>query len=157
MLSLHEANGYEEFISPLLVKRESLFGTGHLPKFAAEIFSSDRELFLIPTSEVNLVSQFKNRIFSFEELPKKLVSFSPCFRKEAGAAGKLSHGLLRMHQFLKVELVKLVSEESEEEEFRELLSSATEVLKKLKLPHRVIRLGKKELSFSAAEGFDIEV
>ncbi|MEA5519330.1 serine--tRNA ligase [Limnoraphis robusta] len=158
MLDTHTSNGYVEVMPPLLVNSTSLQGTGQLPKFAEESFKcSDDDLWLIPTSEVPVVNFYRDEILDAEQLPIYHCSFTPCFRREAGSYGKDTRGLIRLHQFNKVELVKLVNPETSEEEHEKLVQDAEGILQALKLPYRVIELCTGDLGFSAAKCYDIEV
>ncbi len=161
MLDLHtKERGYLEIIPPYLVLPETLVGTGQLPKFAGDLFktgTADRELYLIPTAEVPLTCLHRDEILEADELPKKFVAFTPCFRSEAGSYGKDVRGLIRQHQFHKVELVKLVSEESSMDELEGMVSDAEEVLKRLELPYQVVLLSSGDMGFGSAKTYDIEV
>ncbi|WP_413162434.1 serine--tRNA ligase [Capilliphycus salinus ALCB114379] len=158
MLDTHTSNGYVEVMPPLLVNSTSLQGTGQLPKFAEESFKcSDDDLWLIPTSEVPVVNFYRDEILDGEQLPIYHCSFTPCFRREAGSYGKDTRGLIRLHQFNKVELIKLVHPETSEEEHEKLVRDAEGILQALKLPYRVIELCTGDLGFSAAKCYDIEV
>ncbi|MEB3282655.1 MAG: serine--tRNA ligase [Lyngbya sp.] len=158
MLDTHISNGYVEVMPPLLVNSTSLQGTGQLPKFAEESFKcSEDDLWLIPTSEVPVVNFYRDEILDGEQLPIYHCSFTPCFRREAGSYGKDTRGLIRLHQFNKVELVKLVHPETSEEEHQKLVQDAEGILQALKLPYRVIELCTGDLGFSAAKCYDIEV
>ena len=158
MLDTHTANGYVEVMPPLLVNSTSLQGTGQLPKFAEESFKcSEDDLWLIPTSEVPVVNLYRDEIIDGEQLPVYHCSFTPCFRREAGSYGKDTRGLIRLHQFNKVELVKLVNPETSEAEHEKLVQDAEGILQALKLPYRVLELCTGDLGFSAAKCYDIEV
>lgn len=159
MLQTHIENGYEEVNVPFMVNAESLFGTGNLPKFEADLFKlpGERDFYLIPTSEVPVTNIYRDEILEAKELPKKFVCYSPCFRSEAGSYGRDTRGMIRQHQFEKVELVKLVSAESSYDELETLVESAESILKALKLPYRVVNLCGGDLSFSSAKTYDIEV
>jgi seryl-tRNA synthetase len=161
MLDLHtKERGYLEIIPPYLVLPETLVGTGQLPKFAGDLFktgTADRELYLIPTAEVPLTCLHRDEILEADELPKKFVAFTPCFRSEAGSYGKDVRGLIRQHQFHKVELVKLTSAESSSEEHEGMVSDAEEVLKRLELPYQVVLLATGDMGFGSAKTYDIEV
>jgi seryl-tRNA synthetase len=161
MLDLHTVEkGYKEVIPPYLVNANALVGTGQLPKFEADLFKThagDRELYLIPTSEVPLTNIHAQEILEKADLPKKYVAFSPCFRSEAGSYGKDVRGLIRNHQFHKVELVKFSAPESSMEELESMVSDAEEVLKRLELPYRVVVLSTEAMGFSSAKTYDIEV
>ncbi len=159
MLQTHIDTGYEEVNVPFLVNAESLFGTGNLPKFEADLFKlpGERDFYLIPTSEVPVTNIYRDEILDANELPKKFVCYSPCFRSEAGSYGRDTRGMIRQHQFEKVELVKLVAAETSYDELESLLESAESILKALKLPFRVVNLCGGDLSFSSAKTYDIEV
>lgn len=158
MLDRHTKAGYTEVMPPLLVNTASLTGTGQLPKFAEESFKCDADdLWLIPTSEVPVVNLYRDEILNADRLPIYHCSYTPCFRREAGAYGKDTRGLIRLHQFNKVELVKLVRPETSEVEHQKLLADAEGVLQALKLPYRVIELCTGDLGFAAAKCYDIEV
>jgi len=160
MLDLQVARGYTEVIPPYLVTAETLTGTGQLPKFEGDLFKTsagERELYLIPTAEVPLTNLHRDEILEAAELPRKYVAFTPCFRSEAGSYGKDVRGLIRLHQFHKVELVKLTAAESSMDELESMTADAEEVLKRLGLPYRVVVLSTGDMGFSAAKTYDIEV
>jgi seryl-tRNA synthetase len=159
MMDLHSReHGYDEVIPPYMVNRASLTGTGQLPKFAEDVFQvSGSDYFLIPTAEVPVTNFYRDEILSLEQLPVNFVAYSPCFRSEAGAAGRDTRGLIRLHQFHKVELVKLVAPEHSYEELEKLTSHAEKVLQLLELPYRVVKLCTGDLGFSAAMTYDLEV
>jgi seryl-tRNA synthetase len=159
MLDLHTAeHGYTEILPPFMINREAMTGTGQLPKFEDDMFwIPAKDFFLAPTAEVPLTNLFMNEILNEDDLPVLYTAYTPCFRKEAGAAGRDSRGLIRQHQFNKVELVKFVKPERSYEELDSLLAAAEEVLKRLELPYRVVRLASGDLGFSSACTFDIEV
>ena len=158
MLDRHIKAGYVEVIPPLLVNTESLTATGQLPKFAEESFKCDQDdLWLIPTSEVPVVNLYRGEILTAEQLPIYHCSFTPCFRREAGSYGKDTRGLIRLHQFNKVELVKLVHPSTSEAEHEQLVQDAEGVLQALKLPYRAIALCTGDLGFAAAKTYDLEV
>ena len=160
MLDLHGSRGYREIIPPYLVTADTLTGTGQLPKFEGDLFKTtagDRDLYLIPTAEVPLTILHRDEILTAEELPKKYVAFTPCFRSEAGSYGKDVRGLIRQHQFHKVELVKLTTPESSMDELEGMVQDAEEVLKRLGLPYRVVALSTGDMGFAAAKTYDIEV
>ena len=157
-LNLHTQNGYQEISPPLLVNRRSMFNTGQLPKLEEDMYCLEKDnLFLIPTAEVPLTNLHCDEILDAKNLPLKYVAYSPCFRREAGSYGKETKGLIRVHQFDKVELVKFVSQESSYDELEFLLRDAENVLQKLELPYRVVLLCTGELSFASAKCYDIEV
>ncbi len=160
MLDLHGSRGYREVIPPYLVTAETLTGTGQLPKFEDDLFKTragDRDLYLIPTAEVPLTILHGGEILDAAELPKKYVAFTPCFRSEAGSYGKDVRGLIRQHQFHKVELVKLTTAETSMDELEGMVADAEEVLKRLALPYRVVVLSTGDMGFAAAKTYDIEV
>jgi seryl-tRNA synthetase len=159
MLDLHtREHGYTELFPPFLVNGASMTGTGQLPKFAAEMFKVEgEELYLIPTAEVPVTNYHREEILDGRLLPLKYAAYSACFRAEAGAAGKDTRGLIRHHQFNKVELVKFTRPEESDDELESLLRDAEEVLRRLELPYRVIVLCTGDLGFAAAKTYDIEV
>jgi seryl-tRNA synthetase len=161
MLDLHtKQRGYREMIPPYLVTAETLVGTGQLPKFEAELFKTragDKDLYLIPTAEVPLTALHRDEILEAGDLPRKYVAFTPCFRSEAGSYGKDVRGLIRQHQFHKVELVKLTTPETSPAELESMVSDAEEVLKRLGLPYRVVLLCTGDMGFWSAKTYDIEV
>ena len=159
MLDLHtREHGYEELRVPYLVTPEALTGTGQLPKFAEESYWSERDdLWLIPTAEVPVTNLHRDEILDGDDLPVKYTAYSPCFRREAGAAGKDTRGLLRVHQFDKVELVRLERPEGSREALDELTAHAEKVLQILDLPYRVVCLATGDLGFSSAMTLDLEV
>ena len=158
MLNLHtEAHGYTESAVPLLVNDSTMYGTGQLPKFAEDLFRTSDGRWLIPTAEVPVTNIFRGEILDGAKLPICYTAHTPCFRKEAGAHGRDTRGLIRQHQFNKVELVKFVRPEDSEAELETLLADAEGILKALKLPYRVVDLCTGDIGFSAARTFDIEV
>lgn len=160
MLDLHtEKHGYKEIFPPFIVNRDSMTGTGQLPKFEEDAFKlyNNTDYFLIPTAEVPVTNLHRNEILSKEDLPIYYVAYSGCFRAEAGSAGRDTRGLIRQHQFNKVELVKFTDAESSMEELEKLTADAEEVLKLLILPYRVVSLCTGDLGFSSAKTYDIEV
>lgn len=159
MLDLHTTkHGYEEMLPPFLVNRESMTGTGQLPKFEDDLFHIEGvDYFLIPTAEVPVTNIHRGEILTAAELPVSYAAYTPCFRKEAGAYGKDTRGLIRQHQFNKVELVKFAHPDNSYDELETLLSHAEEVLKLLGLHYRVVELCTGDLGFSAAKTYDIEV
>ncbi|MCK4837642.1 MAG: serine--tRNA ligase [Desulfobulbaceae bacterium] len=161
MLDLHtQRHGYEEVLPPFLVNTETMTATGQLPKFADDLFKtsvSDRDLWLIPTAEVPVTNIHRDETLAEKELPIKYCAYTPCFRSEAGSYGKDTRGLIRQHQFDKVELVKFTSPETSDRELEILLADAEEVLQLLELPYRVVLLCSGDLGFSAAKTYDIEV
>ncbi len=159
MLDLHTTeHGYTEIMPPLMVNRDAMTGTGQLPKFEDDMFHIPaKDFFLIPTAEVPVTNLMMNEILDEKELPKYFVAYTPCFRKEAGSAGRDTRGLIRQHQFNKVELVKLAKQEDSYEELDKLLANAEKVLQLLEIPYRVVRLCGGDLGFSSAMTYDIEV
>ena len=158
MLDIHSKNGYQEILPPALVNSESLLASGQLPKFAEESFKcSDDDLWLTPTAEVPLTSFHREEIISSEKLPIKYVAYSPCFRREAGSYGRDTRGLIRLHQFNKVELYWFVKPEESTKAHLQITSDAESVLKALELPYRVLDLCTGDLGFSAVRTYDLEV
>jgi seryl-tRNA synthetase len=159
MLDLHtRERGYQEIIPPFLVNRETMTGTGQLPKFEDELFRIvDPDWFLIPTAEVPLTNIHKGEILEQERLPIRYVAYTPCFRREAGSYGQDVRGLIRQHQFNKVELVKLAEPQSSYDELEKMVQDAEEVLRRLKIPYRVVELCTGDLGFAAVKTYDIEV
>ncbi len=158
MLDLHTGeHGYTEVLPPFMVNRKSMTGTGQLPKFEEDLFRIDKtDYFLIPTAEVPVTNIHRDEILSDKELPIYYVAYSPCFRAEAGSYGKDTRGLIRQHQFNKVELVKFAKPESSYEELEKLTLNAEEVLKRLKIPYRTVCLCTADLGFSSAKTYDVE-
>lgn len=153
-----EKHGYEELFPPYMVNRNSMIGTGQLPKFEEDAFRvSNNDFFLIPTAEVPVTNFYRNEVLRGEDLPIKHVAYSACFRAEAGSAGRDTRGIIRQHQFNKVEMVKFTKPEQSYEELEKLTNDAEDVLKGLKLPYRVVRICKGDLGFTAALKYDIEV
>ena len=157
MLDEHAKRGYREVFPPVVVNRDSMTGTGQLPKFEEDAFKTDNDLFLIPTAEVPVTNLHRDEILSLDEMPLTYAAFSPCFRLEAGSHGQDTRGLIRQHQFNKVELVKFTTPESSDEEHQALTADAAAILEKLQLHHRVVELCTGDLGFSAARCFDLEV
>ncbi|MDF2607803.1 MAG: seryl-tRNA synthetase [Bacillales bacterium] len=159
MLDLHvDQHGYEEFLPPFLVNRASMVGTGQLPKFEEDAFRIESDdYFLIPTSEVPVTNYHRDEILTNEDLPKYYAAYSACFRSEAGSAGRDTRGLIRQHQFNKVELVKFVKPEESYEELEKLTNNAEKVLQLLGLPYQVLSMCTADLGFTAAKKYDIEV
>tara|TARA_B100002051_G_C16718461_1_gene630878 strand:+ start:798 stop:2063 length:1266 start_codon:yes stop_codon:yes gene_type:complete len=163
MLDIHtQINGYKEISPPLIASEETMYGTGQLPKFENDQFEikldkNDDRKFLIPTAEVILTNMNKNQILKFSDLPLRLVASTPCFRKEAGSYGKDTKGMIRQHQFYKVELVSIVENSNCLDELERMTNCATMVLDKLKLPYRKIILCSGDMGFSAEKTYDIEV
>lgn len=159
MLDLHtEGQGYTEILPPFMANRDAMTGTGQLPKFEDDMFYVPaKDFFLIPTAEVPVTNLRSNEIIEPEDMPVYYTAYTPCFRKEAGSAGRDTRGLIRQHQFNKVEMVKLAYPENSYEELEKLTHDAEEVLQKLGIPYRVVRLCSGDLGFSAAMTYDIEV
>lgn len=169
MLDLHcENQGYTECYVPYLVNHDSLYGTGQMPKFAEDLFHTsldgdadgdnvNRKFCLIPTAEVPLTNMVRDVILDVKELPIKITAHTPCFRSEAGSAGRDTRGLIRMHQFDKVEMVQIVHPDHSFEALEQLTNDAEEVLKQLELPYRVVALSTGDMGFSAAKTYDLEV
>lgn len=158
MLDLHTTeHGYTEHITPFLVKREICEGTGQLPKFEDDMYRTSDDMFLISTSEITMTNIHRKEILDEKELPKYYTAYSPCFRREAGSYGKDVKGIIRLHQFNKVEMVKITNQESSYDELEKMVNNAEEVLKRLELPYRVIQLCTGDLGFGAAKTYDIEV
>ena len=159
MVDTHtEEHGYREMSTPFMVNRDSMIGTGQLPKFEHDMFHlPSKDYFLVPTAEVPLTNLHRDEIINEESLPIKYTAYTPCFRQEAGSAGRDTRGLIRNHQFDKVELVKFTKPEDSYEELEKLTNNAEEILKKLGLPYRVVLLSTGDLGFSAAKTYDIEV
>lgn len=159
MLDLHtEKQGYTEMSTPFMVNRDSMVGTGQLPKFSEDMYQLERDdFYLVPTAEVPLTNMYRGEILSEDDLPIYITEYTPCFRREAGSAGRDTRGLIRNHQFDKVELVKFVKPETSYDELEKLTMNAREVLDLLKLPYRVVTLCGGDLGFSSAKTYDIEV
>lgn len=159
MLDLHtEKQGYTEMSTPFMVNRDSMIGTGQLPKFSEDMYQLERDdFYLVPTAEVPLTNMYRGEILSEDDLPIYITEYTPCFRREAGSAGRDTRGLIRNHQFDKVELVKFVKPETSYDELEKLTVNAREVLDLLKLPYRVVTLCGGDLGFSSAKTYDIEV
>jgi len=158
MLDLNTSKGYQEVLPPLIVNRESMTGTGQLPKFEMELFKiADPEFYLIPTAEVPVTNIHRNEILKEKDLPIYYTAYTPCFRREAGSYGKDVRGLIRQHQFNKVELVKFVKPEDSIDELESLTKDAEDILQKLELPYRVVALCTGDLGFAAAKTYDLEV
>ena len=158
MLSIHtEEFGYTEVSPPLLVRSETVYGTGQLPKFAGDLYQTGDDYWLIPTAEVPLTSLVADSVCDASELPMRVTAWTPCFRSEAGAAGKDTRGMLRQHQFDKVELVSVTHPDESEAELERMTGCAEEVLKRLELPYRVVTLCTGDIGFAARKTYDIEV
>ena len=158
MLDKHTIeNGYTEMNVPYLVKDDALFGTGNLPKFGEDLFTAGDSHWLIPTAEVPLTNLVREQIINEKELPMRVTSYTPCFRSEAGAAGKDTRGMLRQHQFTKVELVSITTPEDSKQELERMLSSAESILQDLNIHYRVMTLCTGDMGFAANKTYDIEV
>ncbi len=159
MLDLHvDRHGYREIFPPFMVNAESMQGTGQLPKFAEDMFKIEgRDMYLVPTAEVPLTNMHRDEILGEAELPLYFAAYTACFRAEAGSHGRDTRGIIRQHQFNKVEMVKLTSPETSFEELEKLTRDAEEVLQLLGLPYRVMALSTGDLGFSAAKTYDLEV
>ena len=158
MLNFNSKREFTEVSVPSLVNRTALEGTGQLPKFEDDLYKMEgQELFLIPTAEVPVTNLFQDEILPEDKLPIKLTAYTSCFRKEAGAAGRDTRGMIRQHQFHKVELVSIAKPEQSDEIFNEMISCASDILTALELPHRIVTLCTGDLGFSAAKTVDIEV
>ncbi len=158
MLDLHtNENGYTEVNPPALVRDNALYGTGQLPKFEEDLFKMEEGFYLIPTAEVPLTNIVANKVMDEDYLPKRYTAMTWCFRSEAGSAGKDTRGMIRQHQFTKVEMVAVTKPEDSEEEHERMTACAEEVLKRLELPYRVVSLCTGDLGFSAHKTYDIEV
>jgi seryl-tRNA synthetase len=161
MLDLHtREHGYTEVLPPFMVNSDSLYGTGNLPKFAADLFRvphGDKDLWLIPTAEVPVTNLYRDEVLDAARLPISLTAYTPCFRSEAGSYGKDVRGIIRQHQFQKVEMVKFARPEDSYEQLEKLTHDAEEVLQKLGLHYRVVALSTGDISFSSAKTYDIEV
>ncbi|WP_342266553.1 serine--tRNA ligase [Spiroplasma endosymbiont of Villa modesta] len=157
MIDSHLKNGYSEFLPPLIINKENLFGTGQLPKFKDDLFQLNNEQYLIPTAEVPLTNIYRNEIINFSELPIKMCAYTPCFRSEVGSAGRDTRGIIRLHQFNKVELVQIVDPEKSYDALEKLTKNAELILQKLDIPYRVINLCSGDIGFSAAKTYDLEL
>ena len=159
MLDIHTTeNGYEELIPPYMANKDSMTGTGQLPKFAEDMFKLEgMDYYLIPTAEVPVTNYYRDEILDEKNLPIKHCAFSPCFRAEAGSYGRDTRGIIRQHQFHKVELVKFAHPENSFEELEKLTNDAEKILQRLELPYRIITLATGDIGFSSAKTYDIEV
>jgi len=159
MIDMHvEKHGYTEIFPPFITKREVMFGTGQLPKLEDDMYLIEQDdLFLIPTAEVPVTNLHRGEMLSGDDMPIKYTAYTPCFRREAGAYGKDTRGLMRIHQFNKVEMVRFVKPENSYDELESLLADAEEVLQALELPYRVLNLASADLSFAAAKCYDLEI
>ncbi len=153
-----EKQGYEEILPPFMCNSATMTGTGQLPKFKEDMYKCvDEDLYLIPTAEVPVTNIYQNEILSEDDLPKYMTAYTPCFRREAGSAGKDTRGLIRVHQFNKVEMVKLCTPETSKDEHEKLTEDAEDMLKKLNLPFRRVALSTGDIGFSANKCWDLEV
>lgn len=157
MADTHTARGYKEWWLPVMANTETMTGTGQLPKFEDDMFKTREDLYLIPTAEVQLTNLHAGETLAAEELPKHYCAFTPCFREEAGSAGRDTRGLIRVHQFDKVEMVKLCKPEDSFDELEAMTADAENILQQLGLPYRVICLCTADIGFSAAKTYDLEV
>jgi seryl-tRNA synthetase len=159
MLELHtQEHGYREVLPPFLANRDAMTGTGQLPKFEEDLFRiAESDFFLIPTAEVPVTNIHREELLSRDELPIRYVAYTPCFRREAGSYGQDVRGLIRQHQFNKVELVKFAEPEVSYDELEKLVNDAEAVMQRLKLPYRVVELCTGDLGFAAAKTYDLEV
>ncbi len=158
MLDIHvNEHGYQEINVPYLVKEDAMYGTGQLPKFAEDQYKTDDDMWLIPTAEVPLTNLVRQKVLNEESLPLRYTAFTECFRKEAGAAGKDTKGLIRLHQFPKVELVSITKPEDSNKELDRMLGCAEKILKLLELPYRVVLLSTGDIGFSSYKTYDLEV
>lgn len=157
MLDVAHKNGYEEYYLPYMANRDSLIGTGNLPKFEEDLFKTSENLYLIPTGEVPLTNIYRDVVLNEDQLPLKLTSHTPCFRSEAGSYGKDTKGLIRQHQFEKIELFKIANPKFSMDELDGLLKNAEEILQLLELPYQVVQLCAGDIGFSSCKTFDIEV
>ncbi len=157
MLDVHESRGYTMVMPPYMVNRASMTGTGQLPKFEEDAYKTNEDMFLIPTAEVPVTNLHRDELLTQDQLPIKYCAYSACFRLEAGSAGRDTHGIIRQHQFDKVELVKFTTPENSEAEHQALVNDAEEILKRLNLPYRVMLLSAGDMGFSARKCYDLEV
>ena len=159
MLDVHERQGYTEVLPPFIVNADSLYGTGNLPKFEADLFKLQHEkpLYLVPTAEVPVTNIHRDEILDGAQLPIRYTAYTPCFRSEAGSYGKDTRGLIRQHQFEKVEIVKFTAPETSWDELEKLVANAEEILQLLNLHYRVVTLSTGDMGFSSAKTYDIEV
>ena len=158
MLDYHlQHHGYKEVFPPFMVNADSMFGTGQLPKMQEDMYYAERDdLYLVPTAEVPVTNLHRDEILNEDQLPINYVAYSACFRREAGSYGKESKGFLRVHQFNKVEMVKIVEPEGSYDELEKIVTDAEDILKELKIPYRILQLCSSDLSFAAAKCYDIE-
>lgn len=158
MLDIHTKEGFVEIAAPFIVTENTMFGTGQLPKMAEDMYKTENDnMYLIPTAEVSITNTYKQQIIDYKELPIYMVGYSPCFRREAGAAGKDTRGMIRVHQFDKVEMVKIVRPEDSYNELETLVQEAEKIIQNLNIPYRVVTLASGDLSFAAAKCYDLEI
>lgn len=158
MLNMHTDDGFTEIVAPYIVNENSMFGTGQLPKLAEDMYKTeDDNMYLIPTAEVPITNIYKQQIIDYKDLPIYMVGYSACFRREAGAAGKDTRGMIRVHQFDKVEMVKIVHPDKSYDELESLVAQAEKVLQGLKIHYRVCNLASGDISFAAAKCYDLEL
>lgn len=158
MIDVHTADGFVEIWPPVVVHYDTMYGTGQLPKMADDMYYIERdEMYLVPTAEVPVTNIHRGEILNHTDLPMNMVAFTPCFRREAGAAGKDTRGMIRVHQFEKVELVKIVPPENSYDELEELVRQAEKILQGLEIPYRVMLLATGDLSFAGAKTYDLEL
>ncbi|MGI6032315.1 MAG: serine--tRNA ligase [Coriobacteriales bacterium] len=157
MLDCHREKGMEEYWVPAIANRETLIGTGQLPKFEDDLFKTTQGFYLIPTAEVQLTNLHRDECLDGETLPRRYCAFTPCFREEAGSAGRDTRGIIRVHQFSKVEMVRFAKPEESDDELESMTAAAEDVLQRLELPYRVINLCTGDLGFSARQTYDLEV
>ena len=157
MLDCHTAKGMQEYWVPAIANRDTLVGTGQLPKFEEDLFKTTGGMYLIPTAEVQLTNLHRDEALDGSTLPRRYCAFTPCFREEAGSAGRDTRGIIRVHQFSKVEMVRFATPEESDAELEDMTACAEDVLQKLELPYRVINLCTGDLGFSARQTYDLEV
>jgi len=158
MLDVHTSDGFAEIAPPYIVNEDAMFGTGQLPKMAEDMYRTENDnMYLVPTGEVPVTNLYRGEMLSYKDLPMNFVCYTPCFRREAGAAGKDTRGMIRVHQFDKVELVKIVRPENSYGELESLTAQAEKILQALEIPYRVCTLATGDLSFAAAKCYDLEL
>lgn len=157
MIDIHNSRGYTEWWVPILANKNTLTGTGQLPKFEEDLFKTTDGMYLIPTAEVQLTNLYAGEVLDASELPTKFCSFTPCFRSEAGAAGRDTRGIIRVHQFSKVEMVKFAKEDESQQDLELMVKDAENILQTLELPYRVVSLCTGDTGFSACKTYDLEV
>ena len=156
-IDTHTQRGFKEWWPPVVVKREIMYGTGQLPKFEDDMYHVSGDMFLIPTAEVTLTNLHAGEVIDAAELPLRYTAFTPCFREEAGSAGRDTRGIIRQHEFDKVEMVKFATPEQSDDELESMTAEAEYLLQQLGLPYRVISLCTGDLGFSARQTYDVEV